>query len=127
METDSFTKRFENHRYISIETYRRNGDAVRTPVWFVSEGSSLYIRTYSDSGKAKRLKLNGKARVAPCTFQGEVLGDWVDVEPSFADRSETARVLRLFRSKYGIQIALTSLLAWLKGKRYVVIKLSGKS
>ncbi len=49
-------KQFENQNYINIETFRMNGQGVKTPVWFVQDDGSLYVRTAEGSGKVKEDK-----------------------------------------------------------------------
>jgi PPOX class probable F420-dependent enzyme len=122
---ESPLKEFEGHKYISVETYRKDGRAVRTPVWFVSDGLALYVRTYEDSGKVKRIKKNKKVRAAPCSFEGAILGNWLEFEPEFI-RDDDARLKKMFSSKYGMQVMFTSFLARLRRKRYVMLKLSPK-
>ncbi|HLM78904.1 MAG TPA: hypothetical protein VK361_11005 [Rubrobacteraceae bacterium] len=39
-----------------METYRRNGEGGRTPLWFVAEDGVLYTETLSKTGKVKRLR-----------------------------------------------------------------------
>lgn len=120
-------KEFEGHKYVCIETYRKSGEAIRTPVWFVSDKSALYVRTYEDSGKVKRIRNNKKVRAAPCSFDGSILGNWLDVEPEFVDNKyDEAGLKRMFRSKYGTQVLFTSFLAKLRRKRYVMLKLLPK-
>jgi PPOX class probable F420-dependent enzyme len=123
---ESILKEFEKHRYISVETYRKDGRAVRTPVWFVSDGSSLYIRTYDDSGKVKRIRKNKRVRAAPCSFEGAVLGNWLEFEPGFTGEEDEPRLKKMFSAKYGMQFKFTSFLARLRRKRYVMLKLSPK-
>ena len=71
-------------KYISLITYRKNGAAVATPVWFGEDGEKLYAMTRSDMGKTKRIRNNPQVRVAPCTIRGAVTG------PEFA---ATVRIL----------------------------------
>jgi PPOX class probable F420-dependent enzyme len=56
---------FEGKRYINLTTFRKSGIAVPTPVWFVVHEGRLYVFTAAQSGKAKRLRANGRALVAP--------------------------------------------------------------
>jgi uncharacterized protein len=70
--------------YISLATFRKNGVAVHTPVWFADHDGKLYIMTRSDSGKYKRIRNNPQVRMAPSTMRGKIIG------PEFA---ATARVL----------------------------------
>lgn len=44
----------QGQKYISLTTFRKNGAAVHTPVWFGEEAGKLYVMTRSDSGKYKR-------------------------------------------------------------------------
>jgi uncharacterized protein len=39
------------HQYINLETYRRNGQAVATPVWFTIDGNKIFVVTRSEPGK----------------------------------------------------------------------------
>ena len=50
--------RFSGRNYLNLETYRKSGVAVRTPVWFAEQGGILYLYTLADSGKVKRIRNN---------------------------------------------------------------------
>jgi len=56
---------FINQKYINLETFRRDGRGVRTPVWFVQDGASLYVRTVADSGKVKRIRNQTQVNISP--------------------------------------------------------------
>jgi len=71
-------------KYISLTTFRKNGDTIAIPVWFGEDGDKLYVMTRSDMGKTKRIRNNPQVRVAPCTIRGKVTG------PEFA---ASARIL----------------------------------
>jgi PPOX class probable F420-dependent enzyme len=99
------TVRFK--RYLNLETYRRNGQAVRTPLWFAlasSRGTApapkIYAYTTADSGKAKRIRRNGGARIAACTALGRVTGPWIDVRVAIVSGEEARRGMRLINLKY---------------------------
>ena len=38
-------------QYLNIETFRKSGVGVKTPVWFVQDGDTIFVRTGADSGK----------------------------------------------------------------------------
>jgi PPOX class probable F420-dependent enzyme len=61
-------------KYISLATFRKNGEKVATPVWFGEDGNKLYVMTRSDMGKTKRIRNNPQVRVAPCTMRGKITG-----------------------------------------------------
>ena len=115
---------FEGQKYLNIETYRKTGEPVRTPVWFVIDDGLLYVRTAVTTGKFKRVRNNPAVKVAPCNFRGVVKGDWVSAEASVAPAAETDKAYRLLRKKYGILYALSE--TFLKGKTYVVLEIRGK-
>ncbi len=65
---------FTTYPYLSLETYRKQGKVMRTPVWFVRNGERLYIRMIAESGKVKRLRCTPRLRVALCDRVGNVTG-----------------------------------------------------
>ena len=91
---------FANQKYISLETYRKNGQAVRTPVWFAESDGQLYVYTLADAGKAKRLRNNPRASIAPCDMRGRVTGEWADAEARFVQGEEATRANALLDYKY---------------------------
>ena len=112
---------FEGKKYLSIETYRKSGDPVRTPVWFVEDNGVLYVRTSDSTGKFKRIRNNPAVKIAPCDIRGNVKGDWLGAEASVAPASEADEAYRLLRKKYGMMYAVTT--AFMRGKSYVVLKI----
>ncbi len=64
----------KGQKYISLASFRKNGNPVYTPVWFGEKDEKLYVMTRSDSGKYKRIKTNPKIRIAPCTMRGRITG-----------------------------------------------------
>jgi len=77
-------KEIHGQKYISLTTLRKNGEAVKTPVWFAEHDGKLYVKTRSDSGKYKRIRNNPQVGVAACTVGGKIIG---------SEFSATARVL----------------------------------
>ena len=105
---------FGGQRYISLETYRRNGGAVRTPVWFVEHNGELMFYTMAASGKAKRLQRDQRVRVAPCDARGAVKGGWVEGTTRSLEGEEARQVQAMLNRKYGWQRGLLNLLARLR-------------
>lgn len=98
------------HKYISLETYRKNGLAVSTPVWFMIDNNLVYVVTSSDTGKAKRLRNNPAVRIIPSGFKGEPKGEWMEGKARFAEGAEAERAIRLRKKKYGLQARLVGML-----------------
>ncbi len=114
---------FAAQKYLSLETYRRSGEGVRTPVWFVESGGILFVLTRGDSGKVKRLRHNKQVQVAPCRMNGEVTGAWTPGSGSFVESEEVMKVIKtLFDEKYGTISRLTNLFSRMQRKKRVFIK-----
>lgn len=116
-------KQFEKQQYLNIETFRKNGTGVKTPVWFAQDGETLHIWTGAGSGKTKRIRRDGKVRIAPCTASGEVLGEWVQATAS-VDASEGAvrQTEVLFTKKYGLFFRVLRWLNKARGGSYVALQ-----
>jgi PPOX class probable F420-dependent enzyme len=58
---------------VLLTSFRRNGQAVGTPVGMRSANNKLYFMTPASTWKARRLAHTPHVRLALCTFQGKVL------------------------------------------------------
>ncbi len=61
-------------RTVVLTTNKRDGTTVATPVNVVVSGAHAYFRTWSTSGKAKRLRRDPHLLIAPSTFRGRPTG-----------------------------------------------------
>jgi PPOX class probable F420-dependent enzyme len=96
---------FQGHKYLNLESFRKNGQGVRTPVWFAGDSPSgppqkLYAYTTADSGKAKRIRNNSRVRVALCDIRGKLLGDWIEARAAVVIGAEADYGMRLLNRKY---------------------------
>ena len=110
-------KQLNKEAYISLATFRRNGTAVETPVWFAILGGKLYVVTDGTSAKVKRIRATKRVRVAPCNFRGGVTGQWIDgtgrilKEKGLIERAHAALC-----EKYGWQMWLLDTVSSLFGR-----------
>ena len=112
---------FSSQRYVNLETYRKDGRGVRTPLWFVERNGVLYMRTPAASAKVKRIRNNPLVRVVPCDVTGNPNGEWVQGVASLVAAEEAEWVNQLVKRKYGLFKRLIDLRSKLKGTRYAVI------
>jgi uncharacterized protein len=96
---------FAGRKYISVETFRKSSEGVKTPVWFAEAGLDtlapvLYVYSTGDSGKAKRIRNNPRVRVAPCDMRGNVSGDWVDARAEILQGDAAATGMSALNRKY---------------------------
>ena len=102
---------FEGEKVISLETYRKNGEPVRTPVWFLIEDGILYVHTDDSTGKVKRIRRNPKVRVAPSHFRGKPKSEYVEARAELETGSEPVEKYRSkIYKKYGVQGTFTRFL-----------------
>jgi PPOX class probable F420-dependent enzyme len=103
-------EQFSKKKYLSLETFRKNGKSVRTPVWFVPDGETIYVNTGVNSGKVKRIRNNGKVNIAPCKMDGTPSGTWVPADArAISDAEVSKKVNRLLDRKYGLMRKMFSL------------------
>lgn len=105
MSTPNPFQRFQGEKYLCLETFRKSGEGVQTPVWFAAASAGdaagpLYIYTIGNTGKVKRIRNNPRIRVAPCDMRGRVHGEWVEARAEFIEGSDAAAAMRLINRKY---------------------------
>ncbi len=107
----------DRESYISLATFKRNGDAVRTPVWFAENNGRFYVFTEAKSWKVKRLGRDDRVRVAPCSVRGAVHGDWIEGHGHVSeDRKTIDAAYEALQKKYGWQMTLVNLSSRLFGR-----------
>lgn len=116
-------KQFEKQQYLNLETFRKNGQGVKTPVWFAQDGDTLRIWTQADSGKVKRIHRDGNVRIVPSTASGEPTGEWAEAHAKvLEDTREVDFTARLFKKKYGIMFNLFGAMGKLRRAKYTTIQ-----
>jgi len=99
---------FAGHKYLNLETFKKSGEGVKTPVWFAANplvrldagDAKLYVYTVGVSGKVKRIRNNPRVRISPCTASGKPLGDWVEARAEIVAGAEAEHGMRLLNKKY---------------------------
>jgi uncharacterized protein len=89
-------------RAVLLETRKRDGSWVATPVSLVVDGDRAYFKSYDASGKAKRLRNFPDVRVAPSTMRGKATGPSVAGKATLIPEPETRRIERLLARKHPI-------------------------
>jgi len=118
---DQFTKQ----KYLNLETFRRNGEGVKTPVWFVQDEETLYVRTIANSGKVKRIRRNGRVNIVPCEADGKVIGTWVPARAKEVTSPETLKkVDHLLDDKYGLMKKMFAFSSALEGRNYTILEIT---
>lgn len=90
----------EHQQYVVLTTFRRNGTAVPTPIWFAIHEGRLYGYSDGEAGKVKRIRATGRVEVAPCTVRGKVTGPAVPGMAVIIDEERGPFVHGLLNAKY---------------------------
>jgi uncharacterized protein len=99
---------FAGQRYLNLETFKKNGQGVKTPVWFAADPSAkldsndakLYVYTIGVSGKVKRIRNNPRVNVAPCDMRGGLKGEWVPARAEILAGAKSRHGMQLLNKKY---------------------------
>jgi uncharacterized protein len=87
---------------VLLETRRRDGTFVATPVSLVVDGGRAYFRTYDAAGKAKRLRNFPEVRVAPSTLRGRPTGPAVDARARLLQGAEAEHARRVLARRFPV-------------------------
>jgi uncharacterized protein len=91
------------HKYCLVVTFKREGGAVPTPVWFgLDEAGRLYFRTGADVAKVRRIRNDSNVLVAPCSVRGKPLGPSVKGVARLLPAADTERAETAIQSNYGL-------------------------
>ena len=103
MSTPASLAPFQNEDYLSLESQRKTGMAVATPVWFAEQDGVIYVYSEAASAKVKRIRNNPRVRIAPCTYRGRLRGEWVAATAQIVEGAEEELAHRLLDRKYWLK------------------------
>jgi PPOX class probable F420-dependent enzyme len=85
-----------------LQTFRRSGEAVPTPVWFGLADGKLYFRTYADAAKVKRIRANPRVLIGPCDMRGKPEGPVFEARARPLDANEESVAEQAIQSNFGL-------------------------
>jgi hypothetical protein len=95
--------RFRKEEFLSLETYRKNGQTIKSPMWFAQDNDALYLWTMADTSKVKRIRNNPNVNIAPCKRMGAVTGEWMTAHATIDDSPiVVAQVEAMLLKKIGL-------------------------
>lgn len=103
-----------DEKYVSLTTFRKNGEPKPAPVWIVDAGNGkAAFGTASSSWKVKRLKNDSRVTVQASDSKGNPTAGAPVIEGTaevLTGGAEVARVHGLVKKKYGIQWTMINLM-----------------
>ena len=91
-----------HQRTVLLETRRRDGRWVGTPVSLVVVAGHAYFRSYDAAGKVKRLRNFPEVKVAPSTVRGRATGPSVPGTARLLDAAESGTARAALKAKHPI-------------------------
>ena len=90
----------QGRKYLSLTSFRKSGQPVKTPLWFAEEDGRFFFMTRDDSWKFKRIRNNPAVKIAPCTIRGRVTGPEMAARVRIMPQSEWEIARRGLKRKY---------------------------
>lgn len=104
-------------KYIALETFRKSGKGVITPVWMAADGGKFYVWTDGTSGKAKRIRASGRVRVCASDVRGTPESEWMDAQARVLDQPADVKATeKRIAAKYGLMFHLFGVIGKLRGR-----------
>ncbi|HSN06930.1 MAG TPA: PPOX class F420-dependent oxidoreductase [Candidatus Angelobacter sp.] len=124
MDARAHTRRLGAEPFVDLVSFRPDGSPAHTPVWVSGDGERLFVSTFGDSWKVRRIRANPLVAVAACDGPGALLpGEtYVAGRAEVLDRSEFRPGVRAHRAKYGRHFSMMWPARWplrLVGKKRV--------
>lgn len=91
-------------RYALLRSFRRDGSAVDTPIWFALDGDTVVFRT-KIGPKTRRLALRPDVALVPCDYRGRRRPVTAPVtgKATILSGDEAEAANRILRARYGWQ------------------------
>ena len=93
-----------DEQYVSLVTFRKNGVAVATPMWFAEEQGVIYITTGANLAKVRRIRHTPRVLLAPCDARGKIKGATIEGKEHIVnDEGELEIAEGALALKYGVK------------------------
>jgi len=98
-----------NHNYIALTTFKKNGQGITTPTWFVYDMNKIYFYTFEKFGKVKRIRNNPNVEIAPAKARMaaptdyKIIGKTIKGVAILLKGEEAKAASSLLRKKYGFK------------------------
>jgi hypothetical protein len=129
MSDTNYFGALDDQNYLSLETFRKSGEGVATPVWFAADPTTnlrthdakIYIYTIANTGKVKRVRNNPQVRIAPCGRTGGLQGEWIEAKARVVEGAEAERGSKLLTQKYFLKRIFDLFAGFRSTKREVLL------
>jgi PPOX class probable F420-dependent enzyme len=116
----------KGYRYLNLTTFRKNGVAVVTTVWFALANDKIYVWTAKDSGKVKRIRNNATVQIAPSTRLGRPRGPMAAATARILSVTEQVEAQSVMDREFGWLKKFFALIWRLQGREEVYVEITPK-
>ena len=112
--------------FMALETFKRSGAGVVTPVWVTRDGGKLYVMTDESTWKVKRIRNNPRVRLAKSDARGTPKSAWLEAQARILEAPDAwPRMEKRMKDKYGLQYRLFNLVNRVRNRNqnYLVIEI----
>lgn len=105
-------------KYVSLVTYRKNGEPKPAPVWIVQlDDGRVGFTTHGDSWKCKRIRNDDRVTLQPCDQRGNITTGTAVVSGTaeLAAGADFDSVRALVKKKYGFTVTMIIALNKIRG------------
>jgi len=98
-----------NQNYIVLTTFKKNGQGVTTPIWFVFEKEKILFCTRASFQKVRRMRNNPHVEIAPAKARMgapkdyKIIGQTIQGLARLLEGEEAKAANRLLGKKYGFK------------------------
>jgi PPOX class probable F420-dependent enzyme len=108
--TDTTLETLSRSQYALLRSFRRDGTAVDTPIWFVLNGPTALFRT-KIVPKTRRLAARPEVELVVCDYQGRITGStWLNGRATVLGGEDAEQANRALHRRYGWQWNIVPLL-----------------
>ena len=110
-------------RFISLCTFKRNGDRIETPVIFGVTNDEIIVSTKTFASKLKRIKNNPNVVFYSCNARGERKGEDLKGSATIIDEKNEQYAYNTIRKKNGIIFRIWRLSGKIRHHKFVFISI----
>jgi PPOX class probable F420-dependent enzyme len=105
-----------NQNYIALTTFKKNGQGVTTPTWFVFDRDKILFCTFEKFWKVRRIRNNPNVEIAPAKARMgapkdyKIIGKTIKGVARLLEKEEAKAAKRLLRKKYGFTYTVFNIL-----------------
>ena len=108
--TDTTLEALSHSHYALLRSFRRDGTAVDTPIWFVLDGPTALFRT-KIGPKTRRLTARPDVELVVCDYKGRITdGTWLSGKATVLGGEDAQQANRALHRRYGWQWNIVPLL-----------------